>query len=632
MARRIFLLVALLSLMVATTAARTAPTSIHGAQTGRVDLWLTLLHNNDGESAILEETRDFDPGVGVDLQPAAGVARFATLLQQLRDAALTGRPTVPGAKLVSLTVSSGDNFLAGPEFQASLDKGVPFYDAIAMDLIGYDAIALGNHDFDFGPDVTEDFIRSFTSPVPFLSANLDFSQEPGLDALVDQGRIAASVVVKVRGERIGIIGATTPALAAISSPRDVIVDTDVAGAVQAEVNVLEAAGVNKIILISHLQDVDEDLALAPLLDGVDVMVAGGGDELLANPGDALLPGDTAVGTYPLWATDADGTLVPVVTTAGGYGYVGQLVAGFDSQGNLVVIDESGSGPARVTGGTVSDAVEPDPEVQSQVVDPVAAFVADLATTIVAQTEVPLDSRRGDAAVVAGATVINVPGERVSETNLGDLATDSLLWQATQLAPTFGMPTPDIALQNGGGIRQPDVLLLPDATPSSPVDVTRLDINGQFPFPNFVSIVPGVSVQVLKEILENAISRVDAEDGRFAHIAGFSFEWDSTQPARLLDVDGNLIQTGSRIRHVELDDGTVLVDAGVIVDPTASVNIATIDFLARGGDFYPFAGAPFTTLGVTYEQAVVNYLTDVLGGLITAAQYPDGGAGRVNQIS
>jgi 5'-nucleotidase len=75
-----------------------------------------------------------------------------------------------------------------------------------------------------------------------LSANLDFSQEPRLQALVDQGRIAASVVVKERGEMFGIIGAVTPMLPFISSPRNMVVMADVAAAVQAEVDKLEALG------------------------------------------------------------------------------------------------------------------------------------------------------------------------------------------------------------------------------------------------------------------------------------------------------------------------------------------------------------------------------------------------------
>lgn len=127
----------------------------------------------------------------------------------------------------------------------------------------------------------------------------------------------------MRGERFGIIGATTEFLPVISSPRDVIVE-EVLPEVQAEVEALEAQGVNKIILISHLQSIGEDQALAAGLDGVDIMVAGGGDELLANEDDLLIPGDeeSIAGPYPTIVMDSEGKEVPVVTTSAGYRYLG----------------------------------------------------------------------------------------------------------------------------------------------------------------------------------------------------------------------------------------------------------------------------------------------------------------------
>jgi 5'-nucleotidase len=63
-------------------------------------------------------------------------------------------------------------------------------------------------------------------------------------------------------------------------------------------------------------------------------------------------------------------------------------------------------------------------------------------------------------------------------------------------------------------------------------------------------------------------------------------------------------------------------------PGAGIHVATIDFSARGGDQYPFRGAPFTSLGVTYQQALRNYIVTGLGANITAAQYPEGGEGRI----
>lgn len=291
--RRMLAIFAALSIGAAMSAG--APVAAKKPQTpARPHFTLTVLHNNDAESQLID--------AGTGLEDFGGAARATTLVDNLKAAATRGPG--PGGKRGVVMLSSGDNFLAGPEFNASLEKGPPFYDAIAMEHIGYDAVAIGNHEFDFGPDVLADFIGSFSDGTPFLSANLDVSGEPALAALEAEGRIAESVVIRERGERIGIIGATTPRLPSISSPRNVVVHEDAAGEVQEEVDELEAQGVGIIILISHLQSIQEDLDLAPMLSGVDIMIAGGGDELLANPGDLLVPDGTPVfGPYPLFATD-----------------------------------------------------------------------------------------------------------------------------------------------------------------------------------------------------------------------------------------------------------------------------------------------------------------------------------------
>jgi 2',3'-cyclic-nucleotide 2'-phosphodiesterase (5'-nucleotidase family) len=589
------------------------PAGTAGAQERqeRPDVTLTLLHNNDGESALFERL--------VEGQPFAGIAPFATVAKDLQREGDRGRDNV------SLMVSSGDNYLASAQFQASLDKGIPYYDAIAMDEIEYDAIAIGNHEFDFGPDIFANFVQSFDSRTPFVSSNLDFSGEPAFDRLVRRDRVVRSAIVNEGGERFGIVGATTELLPTISSPRNVIAEA-VQPAVQAEVDRLSQRGVNKIIMISQLQSIQEDIALAALLDGVDIMVAGGGDELLANPDDVLIPGDVPILPYPVIATDSDGTEVPIVTTSGGYQYVGRLIVDFDRRGNIIGFDDT-SGPVRVTTGAFDDAVEPDRRVTRRVVEPVQEFVAALATTVVAQTQVPLNSARG-AVLTAGTPPVPVipiqvtaPGERVSNTNMGNIAADSMLWQAQQLAPTFGVDSPVIAFQNGGGIRTPDTLLFAGATPGAPANVTRLDINNQFPFPNFVSVVEDVPVTQLKVLLENAVSNVERVDGRFAHVAGMTYEWNSTG-----------VPNTDRVRKITVG-GVVVYDAtlpGGFPDPAATFDVATIDFLARGGDGYNFGGLPFTTLGVTYEQSMLNFLAGPLTGLITDAQYPNAVNTRVIQ--
>jgi ABC-type antimicrobial peptide transport system permease subunit len=101
-------------------------------------------------------------------------------------------------------------------------------------------------------------------------------------------------------------------------------------------------------------------------------------------------------------------------------------------------------------------------------------------------------------------------------------------------------------------------------------------------------------------------------------------------AQALDAAGNVTTPGSRIQSITLADGTPIVSGGAVVDGPA-LTVATIDFLAGGGDQYPFRGTPFTQLGVTYQQALSDYIQLGLGGVISAAQYseiPVGGGTRI----
>jgi 5'-nucleotidase len=625
---RVFALLVVLAMLLSAVVAGTA--SAKKSDDGDVRFWLTVLHNNDGESDVFpdEVLDDDDNLIGLE----KGVAYFATTLKEARTAA-NKKTKGDNTKRGTLVVSSGDNFLASPAFTASLADGI-FYDAIAMDSFNYDAIALGNHDFDFGPDVLAAFIaEGFARPghPPYVSANVDMTGEPALQALVDDGVIVKSTVVKEKGERIGVVGAITPALPTISSPRNVVVNA-VAPAVQEQVDLLEGMGIDKIVMISHLQDIEADILIAKVLSGVDVMVAGGGDELLANPDDLLLPSDDrgdpddpenlppgdVAGPYPMMAVDSDGHDVPVVTTSGQYGYLGQLTVGFDDDGVVSMVDHDRSGPIRVVSSDFADGVKPNGSMNARVVAPVEAFVADLAADVIGTSEVDLDGTRN--------------GVRDAESNEGNLIADSQFWQATQLADEFGVPVPDVALQNGGGIRNDSVI------PAG--DITELDTFDMVPFANFVSIIPDIPRAQFKEILENAVSRIDPPattggTGRFAQISGFTFTFDTTGTPMLIATDGTVLTPGTRVTEVALDDGTVIVTGGAVV-AGPDLTVATIDFLARGGDQYPYRGAPFTSVGVSYQQALSTYIQAPtgdggLGGLISSSQYPEGGAGRITQL-
>ncbi|GAA4721460.1 bifunctional metallophosphatase/5'-nucleotidase [Isoptericola chiayiensis] len=557
------------------------------------DFTLTILHNNDGESSLLPTT--------VDDAEYGGIARFVRKVDTLRWRSYLNYDRGESFKRGVVTLNSGDNFLAGTTFQASREEGAPFYDAVAQNLVGYDALGVGNHEFDFGPGVFGELVRD-VKRTPFVSANLDYSAE---DSLAGLRQLVPSTVIRERGEKIGVVGLTTPSLPTISSPGDVEVLTDLAGIAQEQVDALTERGVDKIILVSHLQGLSSELELVGSLTDVDVVIGGGGDEILADDSTQLFPGDAddVYGEYPQIATDADGTEVPVVTTPGNYRYVGQLEVTFDRKGDVVGIDGGDSGIKVVTD-TGAEAVGTSRKAERKIEEPVAAYEAALAEDIVATSDVVLDCERSEV--------------RGVEANCGNLIADAHLWTAQQAAADFGLDAPQVAIQNGGGIRGE---IDQEAGPVSVADTFRLQ-----PFGNFVAIAEDVPVETFRQILEEGAFRLpESGDGAFVQAAGFSYTVDTSFPARDADQStGEQFAPGERVRSVVLDDGTVLVEDGVSVDGT--VDVAGLNFSLNGGDAYPTLEN--TTIGVSDQQSLENFLAEALGGVVSQADYPRGGEGRI----
>jgi 2',3'-cyclic-nucleotide 2'-phosphodiesterase (5'-nucleotidase family) len=549
---------------------------------------LSILHANDGESALLPD----EDGTG-------GVGRFVAQLDALRSDAVSSTDTSGAA---AVTVSAGDSFLAGPELSASIDDDdAPFYDALVYVLAGFDAMTLGNHEFDFGPELVAEFVTA-TGGIPFISANLDFSESDSLAPLVGEGLIAPSTVVQRSGREIAIVGATTDQLPFISSPGDVITEAYLP-ALQDEVDAVRADGADVVLLSSHLQDVDVDIDLAGQMTGVDAVIAGGSGENLRDGAPTASPPQAPRG-YPAIVDDADGVEVPIVTVPGGYADIGNLVLEIDGS-DVTVSDDSALVTVDPTGPT-------DPLVASLIEAPVGAAVAELAETVIGETEVPLDGDQNRAV-------------RQRESNLGDLFADALLTTARENAAAFDAPVADIAVQNGGGIRN-NLVLGAEATPDEPVELTLLDTFQVAPFSNFVSVAE-IDVDILRSALERSVSGLPAAQGQFGQWAGIEFRYDASQPAQVVS-DGEIVTEGERIvsatvTTAEGDDVDVVV-GGETADIDDTFVIASNDFTLRGGDTYPFSTetTPLTNVGRTYQQALVSLIRDTLEGVVTAEEYPN----------
>jgi len=287
---------------------------------------LTLLHNNDGESSLgadaIYKTTAGDLRVG-------STAAFASVFKREIASARTAGNAV-------LSVYAGDSFLPSKNLicsePGSATSTKPVLDAVAQAKMPYDVHVLGNHEFDYGTQFLSRYIKAFGAngkpSHPFISGNLDFKQNTDLKSMVGRSTMTKGSIAKgkvlgksyihidpVTKHRFGVVSAVTWSLRTISSPGTVkLTSSDLASTakvVQKEINTLQKMGVNKIILVSHLQAAANDRALVALLKGVDVAVAGGGDELLENSGieDSfeLIPGESKpVGEYPLALADING--------------------------------------------------------------------------------------------------------------------------------------------------------------------------------------------------------------------------------------------------------------------------------------------------------------------------------------
>jgi len=579
------------------------PTATPPARPTPREFRLTLLHNNDGESKYV---------VGDSIANYGGITRFKTVLDRLRTEAATDR--VPaGVGKGTVTISSGDNFLAGLNLRASFQRfdsgNGPFYDSDAIAALGYDAVTIGNHEYDFGPTRLAQFIAGEGSGVPFLSANTDFTGEPVLQTLRNEGRIADSVVVRKGNQLIGVIGVSPPETPTISAPRNVRFDADVADIVNDEAQRLTDAGVNKIILSSHLQDTANERAVVDQLENVDIVISGGADDLLANPGDPLVPVPNSpgpVGPYPLILKDSTGKNVPLVTTQGEYRYLGRLTVTFDAAGNIESTDTTKSGPVRITADPAQpDYAAEDATLKARITDPLVAYKANLAANKIGTSEVLLDGG-------------NPNPIRQKESNLGDLVADAFLAGANRTAAADNRPRARVAFSNGGGIR----------TSIAAGDITEKSTFDVLPFDNVLVTVPNVSPARLKELMEWGVAALPGANGRFPQIAGYKMTVDTTRTPQVQDAQFNVTTPGQRIRSLTLDDGTKIVEDGALVPGAPSVNLATTNFTANNGDSYPFRDLKGVAAGVPYQQSLYDYIVNDLGGAVTAAKYPVGGSGRI----
>ncbi|WP_439533734.1 choice-of-anchor I family protein [Polymorphobacter sp.] len=569
---------------------------------------LQLLHFADGEAGLLA---------------AQTAPNMAALIDAFEDDYVN-----------SITLSGGDSFIPGPFFAAGADPSITSVlpggntqgrvDIAIHNAMGVQASAIGNHEFDFGSD---GFVQAFApsgawvgAQFPFVSANLDFSgdsslnprftQTLGVNGLEDaanfKGRVVPSAIIKENGENIGIVGVTTQLLEQISSPTGTEVkgfptgpgangEADnmalLASQLQPYIDDLVAQGVNKIILLSHLQLIGNEEALAPLLSGIDIIVAAGSNTRLGDADDVAVafPGHAAdfADTYPILTEGADELPTLIVNTDNEYTYLGRLVVDFDSNG--VIITENLEARVSINGAYASTAenVAMAWGVDEADLDTTAFADGTRGAAVRALTDAVQNVIDIKSSVVYGYSDVYLEGARAAvrnqETNLGSVSADA---NADAARDALGLTPNDVivSLKNGGGIRsQIGTVSAPkedgtvDFLPNVDGVVSQLDVENSLRFDNGLMVFD-TTPQGLLNILNNPAATTP-NNGGFFQLGGVQVSYDPTRAA------------GDRIRDIALVDElgnkvAAIADDGVVVDGApATITVVTLNFTANGGDGY-----------------------------------------------
>ncbi len=418
---------------------------------------ITFLHSNDLHAHI-EPTLIRKVSYG-------GYARQATLIKQFR-----------AKEKNVILLNAGDTFQG--TFYFNVYEGLA--DLAILNALGYDAGTFGNHEFDHGPKTLAAYVKLATFPI--VSANIDASGDPDLGPLVKP-----YTILTVGGERVGIVGATTPDASNISMPGPTIKFSEPFAPVQRAVDDLTKQGVNKIVLVTHI-GYEEDQKLVARLHNVDLVVGGHSHSPLGTP--TIDGWRNSEGPYPTLTKDADGVIVPIVQCYEWGKVFGEIKLSFDGNGHLLKVIEAK--PI-----VVDKTIPEDPAIVSMI----AAYMKPIAAQANAQV---------------GSTVNAIPKEANAqgESLMANLIADSLL-SAGQKGGAVA------AFVNEGGVR------------------ASLEA-GKITYGNAISVQPFGNTVVLLEVTGTELKAAlehGTETGMLLPSHGTSYKITGSQPlgSRVSDV-------------------------------------------------------------------------------------------------
>lgn len=496
---------------------------------------LAIIHTND--------THGYDKSaVPTSDGSTPGVLGMAAVAQLKEDYEAQGYQVI----LVDAGDATQDNNLV------NLSKGAAAIEF--MNACGYDAMALGNHEFDWGKDNLDQLIPQ--AAFPMLAANII------VDATGQPYAQTSSILTLGDGLKVGVFGLDTPETTTSANPKYTEGLTFLSGdalyaCAQQQADYLKSQGCSFVVCLGHLGEEDAMTGNR----AVDVADNTSGIDLIVDGHDHQVENATENGVFI-------------------------VEAGCHLQNIGVVTVEDG----RVAEQLVSyGSYDGQDDAVASLVDSVAADVDAQMAKKLATTAVALDGERADV--------------RTKETNLGDLVTDAMLWQARQAQAADS--DVDCAIINGGGIRA--------SVPAG--DITLNTSKSVQPYDNQLYVFKVTGAQLL-EALEAACCAVPDALGGFPQVSGITFSVDTSVPyaqgAQYLDSSYFApANPGSRVTITDVNGKGFSLDA--------TYTISSIEFICYGGDTYQAFAAPSAataqSIGYMDYEAFDNYLVSELGGVV-----------------
>ena len=432
---------------------------------------LSIIHTNDLHSHFLPSDSKYQD-CDVKQDCLGGYARIKTFIEENRQDN-------------TLVLDAGDRFSGTVFYTLRKSKDV----LTLTDILHYDTITLGNHEFDDGVVELEKFAMALKTPI--VSANVAFPKTSRLNK-----RIVPSVIISKNGLKIGVIGALTEGTKNETAKAQDVDVKAVIPAVRMEVEKLKQQQVNILIALTHI-GIDKDLELASAIPDLDVIIGGHTHTLLSNNKHE----EKAFASYPIAIRHQNGSQTLIATSGIAGHYVGLLNIKFDEKGRILFFN--------------GDTIRMDNQIKSDI--GVSDKIADIESEIKTVIAEPIFEAK---------TTVHMTGDTnyCSENcYIGEVLTDALL-NATQEYRA------DIALLNAGGIRAG----FPEG------QVAFRHIASAYPFDSNATIIQMNGKELLSYIT-HGIQKYNSDDrtNAFLQIAGGKYKFNpDTKKIDTVQIEGN----------------------------------------------------------------------------------------------